>query len=122
MANAICDGTSAVMLSAETAMGHYPVEAVETMARIARRTERDGILAASRPGPPAGQGSIPEATVRAAAVAATDAGAAAIAVLTRSGRTAKLVARERLPLPVVALTPSRRTYQKLALVWERSPS
>jgi pyruvate kinase len=129
VANAIYDGTSAVMLSGETAAGAYPVEVVRTMDRIVRRTESDllakihaGELASFPPAIGAAElgsrvPSIAEATVRAAARAACDAQARAVVVLTDHGSTAHLVARERLPMAVVALTPTRGTWRRLALEW-----
>jgi len=134
VANAVLDGTSAVMLSAETASGAYPVEAVRTMERIVRRTERDiGLpsretgephdavarrLASRRGSPP----SIAESITCAAAGAAVEARARVVAVLTEHGRTAHLLARERIPTPVVAFTPSRATWRQLALEWGVTPS
>ncbi|MFN7955057.1 MAG: pyruvate kinase [bacterium] len=129
VANAIYDGTTAVMLSGETASGAYPVEALATMDRIVRKAEADigarldaGELAAFPPGAESRAhldvaATTAEATARAAARAATEARASAVIVLTESGRTASLVARERLVMPVVALTPEPTTWRQLALEW-----
>ncbi len=127
VANAIYDGTSAVMLSGETAVGKYPALTVRTMDSIARRTERE-IFDASLRHPIQRIGdlrrnrrtavlSISEAAVSAAARAALEAGANLIATLTETGRTARLMSRERLHCRLVAFTPSYRTYRKLALNW-----
>jgi len=130
VANAIYDGTSAVMLSGETAAGNYPVLALQTMASIARRAECDlfegslDLVRESSPTygrkrrPPA---TIQEACVRAAARAAVDINAAAIVALTESGRTAQLLARERLPTPVFGCTGSPGTYARLCMAWGVRP-
>ncbi len=130
VANAIYDGTTAVMLSGETASGAYPVEAVATMDRIVRQAEADlgaritaGEALAFPPTPQTGTArgstaaSTAEATVRAAARAATEVHASAVIVLTESGRTAAMVARERLAMPVLALTPAASVWRQLALEW-----
>ncbi len=121
VANAIYDGTSAVMLSAETASGQYPVRTVEIMSRIIRSTEEEifsdwryaPITQISHDGP----SDVPLATVRAGAYAALEAGAKLIAVFTLSGRTALHMAGERIYTPVFAFTPNPRTVQRLALSW-----
>ena len=117
VANAVFDGTDAVMLSGETAMGQYPVEAVATMAAVAREAE-----AAVRTWPDLPEGAGPDrAIVEAAVDAAHDTGARAIVVFTLSGRTATLVSKFRPPRPVFALTPAPRTYERLALAWGVTP-
>ena len=121
VANAIYDGTSAVMLSAETATGKHAVRAVQTMDRIIRSAERDLFAGyeytRQRRRRSDFESSVALATVRAAAYAAIDADARAIAVFTESGRTAHLMAGERSPKPVFAFSPHVRTLQRLALVW-----
>ncbi len=119
VANAILDGTDAVMLSEETAAGRYPVEAVVMMARIAREAER---IPPSCDGPrPEGlgpvPGSLPGAVACAAARLAADVGAAVIVTFTRSGSTARLVSRSRPRIPILAHTPEERTRRRLALSW-----
>jgi len=119
VANAIYDGTSAVMLSGETASGKHPLRSVRIMEKIIRTAERDvysrmGDRRRRGGGEPA---SVTAATVRAAAYAAYEANARLIAVYTETGSTARLLAGERPPTHVVAFTPSQRTVQKLALVW-----
>ena len=123
IANAVFDGTGALMLSAETAVGKYPVEAVRMMSDIALSAEQH-LAEYRRPfvrEKPAGPRGIAEASVRAACVAAQELGAAAIAVFTLSGRTALLVSARRPSAPVLAFTPSEETCRRLALAWGVRP-
>jgi pyruvate kinase len=115
VANAVIDGTSAVMLSGETATGAYPVEAVRWLARIAGAAERaPGIAGAG--GPAAADG--PDAAVlRAAVDLATHTGAAALIVPTASGGAARACAKYRARVPVIALTHDPRIADQLALEW-----
>jgi pyruvate kinase len=122
VANAIYDGTDALMLSAETASGNYPAEAVERMASIAREVES----AVHRKGfaPPVmtiGQSSHPEIIASLAYHAACSAGVAAIVVFTASGFSARLIARYRPPLPIYAFTPSEFTMRALSVVYGVRP-
>ena len=122
VANAIFDGTDAVMLSEETASGRYPVEAVSMMARIARDAEGGfpfDRFAAS--GGPARLQGLPAAIADAACALARDVGAAAIVACTQSGATAVRIARHRPPQPILALTPLQATWRRLALVWGTVP-
>jgi pyruvate kinase len=118
VANAILDGTSALMLSGETAIGRYPVESVAYMDRIARAVEpsldhRHGLAqAADQPFPTVG-----EAMSNAACDIAEVLDAAAILVPTYSGRTASAVARHRPRRPIIAVTHKRDAVQQLALEW-----
>ena len=121
VANAIFDGTDALMLSAETAIGRYPVEAVRTMAEIAVKAEAHLDEFGRRPPEAAAGTSVARATAHAACVAAHQVGAALIACVTRSGRTAVLVSQQRPAVPIVALTPEPRTYCRLALPWGVTP-
>jgi len=118
VANAILDGTDAVMLSAETAVGEYPVEAVETMARIARRVEADlpyaALLARRKE---TLQRTVTEAISYATCTTAADLGATAIITATQTGYTARMVARYRPPCPIVAATPDPQVGRQMALVW-----
>jgi len=119
VANAILDGTDAVMLSEETAVGKYPVESASMMVRIAAEAERmpsfiDGPFP-DAPGPI--PGSLPGAVARAASSLAADVGAAAIITCTHSGSAARFVSRCRPDVPILALTPSERTRRELALCW-----
>ena len=124
VANAIIDGTDAVMLSAETATGKFPVQAVQAMVRIAMEIEGAHIL---EEGPhydipierPTDDGET--TTSRAIAGATVEAvrrlRAPLILTFTSSGYTARMVSSFRPPVPILALTDSRRTYNQLALVW-----
>ncbi len=120
VANAIYDGTSAVMLSAETAAGKYPVRAVRIMDRIIKQTEKDMFSSwdpSRRRRPIGGRTSVTIATVRAAVHAALEADGKVIAVFSESGATAQVVAAERSPTRIVVFTPFQRTVRRLALVW-----
>ncbi len=121
VANAIYDGTSAVMLSAETASGKYPVRTVEIMSSIIRRTEEE-IFNTWRYAPitehdGSGLSSVALATARAGAYAALEAGAKVIAVFTDSGATARHLSGERISTRVWAFTPHDETVQRVALSW-----
>jgi len=116
VANAIFDGTDAVMLSGETALGEYPVETVKTMARIAAKADQP-VPAPLRRQPPGQRLEPPEAVARAAGRAAEDVGASAIVVYTESGATARLIACSRPRVPVLALSPDPRTVRRLRLSW-----
>jgi pyruvate kinase len=124
VANAIIDGTDAVMLSGETATGAYPVEAVQMMARIAEVTEASGRRGDhshemiwrfnEQPNVAAAISSAVHAIVQALPVTA-------IVAFTMSGSTARLVARQRPRTPIFALTPSEAVYRRLNLVWGVTP-
>lgn len=119
VATAIYDGADAVMLSAETASGDYPVEAVSIMDRIIRRTERDPsyrrIMDAQHPAPEA---TAPDAISAAAAQVARTLSAAVIATYTTSGSTTLRMARERPDVPMILCLTSRiDTARRLALAW-----
>ena len=116
VANAILDGSDAVMLSGETAIGSHPVQAVRTMVRIARHTEA-GCVSYCAPRPdPLGPGGVAVAVARAAAEMAVELGARAIVCPTVSGYTARMVARFRPRIPVVAVTPDEQVQRRLCLV------
>jgi pyruvate kinase len=118
VANAIYDGTSAVMLSAETASGKNPLRSVKFMEKIVRSAEREVYARIGERRRRSGQVStVTLATVRAAGYAAYEVDARLIAVYTETGTTARVLAGERPPTHIVAMTPSSRTLQKLALVW-----
>ena len=118
VANAILDGTDAVMLSNETAVGDYPVEAVETMATIARRIERDYPLKAIESNLPS---TIPNAISAAVSNIARQLDAGAIIPLTKSGSTARNVSKFRPPTPILATTTERNVARRLQLVWGVTP-
>ncbi|MEX2490150.1 MAG: pyruvate kinase [Nitrospirales bacterium] len=118
VANAVLDGTDAVMLSAETSSGSYPVDAVEVMDRIIRQTEKEILtprqtIDSTTPT----LLSTPEAVCETAVSLARLVGAQAIVVFTESGHTAMLVAQHRPTVPILALTPSPSVTRQLALVW-----
>ncbi len=113
VANAILDGTDAVMLSNETAVGEHPVLAVETMARIADRIERD---MPARQTVNTGR-SIPNAISQAVGNIAQQLDAQAILTLTKSGATARSVSKYRPNVPIIAVTPSTSVARELQMVW-----
>ncbi len=121
IANAIHDGTSALMLSAETAIGRYPLEAVRMMNRIALETEEELWLAMQSEGVPLlkspAAASVLSATVSAAARAAALVGARAIVVFTETGRTARHLSSDRLPVDLVAFTPHEDVRRRMSLLW-----
>ena len=118
VANAIYDGTSAIMLSGETAAGKYPVEAVQTMDAIALRTEADiNYAKRMRNLPGSSRLSIAAATAHAACTTAMDIGADAILTVSQSGATARLVSRFRPGTTVVACLLSERVQRQMALYW-----
>ena len=117
VANAIYDGTSAVMLSGETASGKYPVRTVRTMEKIVRSAEKQAVAMQDRRRRLSNHITPTEATVRAAAYAAFNTGARLIACYTETGSTSMQLAAERPPTHIVGFTPSRRTVQRMALVW-----
>ena len=118
IANAILDGSDAVMLSGETAVGKYPLEAVKMMGRVADDVEKDPLL---REGifhpetPTGGDHNLPEIISSAACQVAENVNAAAILAFTQTGSTAALVAKYRPALPVYAITPSAEVRRKLVL-------
>lgn len=118
VANAILDGTDAVMLSAETASGKYPVEAVSLMVRVAKDVE-NGHLLKENPfqpkGPMTDKCPLSEAIGQAACKVAESVGAKAILAFTQTGSTAARVSKYRPSLPIYALTPSRTIRRRLAL-------
>jgi len=118
VANAILDGTDAVMLSNETAVGDYPVEAVATMSTIARRIERDYPMRSvdSRMA-----STIPNAISQAVSTIARQLEAAAIFTLTKSGATARNVSKFRPSTPILAVTSDGTVARQLQLVWGVSP-
>jgi pyruvate kinase len=120
VANAILDGTDAVMLSEETAIGRFPIEAVTMMGAIAADAESSSPFDAWLHRFDAG-GPVPEAVARAACIMAVEIDAAAILSYTRSGATARRVAKYRPRAPIVAPTPHAETYRRLALVWGVTP-
>ena len=119
VANAILDGTDAVMLSNETAVGNYPVEAVETMAKIAQRIE--GEHQRITPDPNNKKWSITNAISAAVGQIAEQLEAAAIMTLTKTGSTARNVSKFRPKTPILAITPHVHVSRRLQLVWGVKP-
>ena len=117
VANAILDGTDAVMLSGETASGSHPVEAVMTMAKIAMDVERSELWQTSRRTGRNQSNNIAQAVAEAACKAAETLKAKSIAVLTQSGSTAALISRFRPQLPIIAFTSFPEIERRLALYW-----
>ncbi|OUL27932.1 pyruvate kinase [Nostoc sp. RF31YmG] len=120
VANAILDGTDAVMLSNETAVGNYPVEAVATMARIAERIEQEERQNAVRQLRDTRR-SIPNAISQAVGQIAEQLGAAAIMTLTQTGATARNVSKFRPQTPILAITPHVNVARQLQMVWGVKP-
>ena len=121
VANAVYDGTSAVMLSGETAAGKYPVEAVDTMARIALQPEKN-INYTKRFGNTEFRIKNPvDAISHATCGMAIDLDAKAIAVCTLSGMTARMVSRFRSPVDIMGMTVDKKTWRKLSMSWGVTP-
>jgi pyruvate kinase len=120
VANAILDGTDAVMLSNETAMGNYPVESVLMMKQIAENIEQAfpyEIWRQRRVTTDAGSLSVAEAISAASCSVAEQIVARAIVATTTSGYSAQQIAKHRPPVPIMAVSPSDKTQRRLALVW-----
>jgi pyruvate kinase len=121
VANAIFDGTDAVMLSAETASGKYPVEAVQMMDRIVREAESHFLEWGSEQSVAGFEHSDAASMARASQVLANDRNVTAVACFTTQGQTAWLMSKIRPRVPIMAFTPSRETYQMLAFLWGVRP-
>ncbi|NOQ88551.1 MAG: pyruvate kinase [Gammaproteobacteria bacterium] len=123
VANAILDGTSAVMLSGETAVGKYPLEAVRTLSTIALRAEASlheyGYLQKIKPSP---ANVVTQAIGQASVSMAANLKAAAIISLTESGFTSRLISKYRPDCPILAVTSSKRVARKLAMNWGVIPT
>ena len=125
VANALLDGTDAVMLSAETAIGKYPVESVQAMDRIIRRIESQTHPKSRSRRVSAERSQVQRSSAAAISAAAVEAverlNASCIVTLTRSGSTARVIASQRPPVPILAVTDQWRTYNQLSLVWGVHP-
>jgi pyruvate kinase len=121
VANAIYDGTDAVMLSAETSIGRYPVEAVRMMDRIAAESDEAIRKKGYQEPPHTAKPTDPEVLADAAYRAARESGAAAIVVFTSTGSSARLVSRYRPPVPIFAVTPHYTTTRQLAVNYGVTP-
>ena len=118
-ANAVLDGADALMLSGETSVGEFAIEAVQTMARIIERTEEGGfnMIRPMRTAPKTKGGAITKAATEVGAIV----GAKFLVTFTQSGDSARRMSRLRSPIPILALTPERGTYNRLALSWGIEP-
>ena len=122
VANAIYDGTSAIMLSGETAAGAYPVEALKTMSAIAERTEQEGFhLRGRQMDSNPGKISVSDATAHAACLTARDVNAAAIVTVSESGTTARLLSKYRPQQPIIACVMKEQVQRQLSLSWGITP-
>ncbi len=115
VANAVLDGTDAVMLSAESAAGEYPVEAVEAMARVCLEAEKEYLVNTDRRITTISQATIEEAIARATMFTASGLQIRAIAALTQSGVTALLMSRRSSKVPIFALSPNEETRRRVTL-------
>jgi pyruvate kinase len=118
-ANAVLDGADALMLSGETSVGEFAIEAVQTMSRIIQRTEEGGLerIRPLKHEPRTKGGAITKAAVEVGAIV----GAKFLVAFTQSGDSARRMSRLRSPIPILALTPDRGTYNRLALSWGVEP-
>ncbi len=121
IANAVLDGTDAVMLSGETAIGKYPIEAVKMMEKILKETEEDNLIWKLRDMFGIERSDPTEAIAESAVITAEKIGASAIVVLTASGRTALIVSKFRPKMPVIALTPDEKVQRRISVLWGIRP-
>ena len=121
VANAIYDGTSAIMLSGETAAGAYPVDALKTMSAIAERTEQENHSRFAPLAENTGKISVSDATAHAACLTAKDVNAAAIVTVSESGNTARLLSKYRPEQPIIACVMKEQVQRQLALSWGITP-
>lgn len=121
IANAIFDGTDAVMLSAETAVGKYPVQSVQMMDRIVREAEMHFLEWGAEPSVSGFEHSDAASMSRAAQALASDENVTAVACFTMQGQTAWLMSKIRPRVPVMAFTPRQDTYRRLAFMWGVRP-
>lgn len=121
VANAVYDGTSAIMLSGETAAGDHPVEALEAMAKIARETEHRIDYATRFHNNSFKIRNTVDAISHAVCGMAIDIEAQGIAVCSLSGKTVRMVSRFRSPMPILGLTTSEKTWRKLGMSWGVTP-
>jgi pyruvate kinase len=118
-ANAVLDGADALMLSGETSVGEFPIEAVQTMARIIEKTETDALhlISALKHNPRTKGGAITKAAVDVGQII----GAKYLVAFTQSGDSARRMSRLRSAIPIIACTPDSGTYNRLALSWGIEP-
>lgn len=118
-ANAVLDGADALMLSGETSVGAFAIEAVSTMARIIEKTEKEALhlIPALQHNPKTKGGAI----TKAATEVGLTIGAQVLSAFTKSGDSARRMSRLRSPIPILALTPDTATYNQMALTWGVEP-
>jgi pyruvate kinase len=121
VANAIFDGTDAVMLSAETASGQYPIESVRMMSRIATQAEKSPFMKYNLQFPKDDRNLVVHAVAQSAVNIHAEVGARAILSFSVSGKTSKLISKQRPSSPVYAFSPSRGIYNRSALIWGLIP-
>lgn len=121
VANAIFDGTDAVMLSGETASGQYPVRSVKMMAKIAAQAENSEFMKFNLRHAQDPTDLVPHAVAQSAVSILNELSAKGIVVFSASGSTAKLISKKRPSKPVYAFTPSVRVYNRLSLIWGLTP-
>ncbi len=121
VANAVYDGTSAIMLSGETAAGAYPVEAVKAMAKIAEQAEGNRAYIQTLPNNSYEFASNSDALSHSACTLAEDLGAKCLLVCSRTGKSARMVSRFRPMIDIIAMTTDENVYRKLALNWGITP-
>jgi pyruvate kinase len=121
VANAVFDGTDAVMLSAETAAGKYPIESVQMMDRIVREAEKHFLEWGAEPSVSGFEQSDAASMARAAQALANDKNVTAVACFTTQGQTAWLMSKIRPRVPIMAFTPNQDTYGRLSFLWGVRP-
>lgn len=122
VANAVYDGTSAIMLSGETAVGKYPIESLVTMSRIAERAEQEiDYVSKLKHMPDFMSPSVTNAISHATCSTAHDLGAAAIINFTQSGNTARMISSFRPKCPIISCTPSKKKFNQLSMSWGLIP-
>lgn len=121
VANAILDGTDAIMLSEETTLGQYPIEAVSLMTRVAEHVEQDFIKEMFHNDHPRAKAQVADAMTLAAVKAAMQVEAKFIVSITGSGYNARVLSRHKPSTPIIVLTPNEVTFQQLQLSWGCNP-
>lgn len=121
VANAVFDGTDALMLSGETAVGKYPVKAIEIMVKIAMQAEEAALAQKHLLRRKAVAGSFAQAVAFAAHAASNEVNPKAVVVFTQTGETARLLSKLRPSTPIVAFTPLEKTWRRLSLAWGVEP-
>ena len=117
VSNAVFDGTDAIMLSGETAAGKYPIEAVDTMAKIATKTERSSEYHRLVKQDFSGENSITNVVSHAASSSAEQLHASAIIAITKSGHTARMISKFRPSAPIISISDDEKVVRKMSLVW-----